>query len=41
MGPEDERESEDAIEPGDLVIKLVHGTPMVQTRPGGEEDEEE
>lgn len=40
MGPEDERESEDDIQPGDLVIKLVHGTPMVQTRPG-EEDEED
>lgn len=41
MGPEDERVSENDIQPGDFVIKLVHGVPMVQTRPGGEGEDEE
>jgi hypothetical protein len=33
MGPEDERDSEEDIQPGDLVIKLVDGEPYIQTRP--------
>jgi hypothetical protein len=41
MPTNDERLTERDIQPGDFVIKLVHGVPMVQTRPGDEEGDED
>ena len=41
MPTNDERASEADIQPGDLVIKMVNGVPMLQTRPGDEEEGDE
>ena len=41
MPQDDERDPDEPIQSGDLVIKLVNGVPNIQTRPGLTPDDDD